>query len=628
MDALSQALDQQPLGTVVLNGELAGVTPAELTSLLQDGPCCGRMPVIWRTSQPSADVLALAARVGAVAVVDAQHPLPVLQAVVAHHARQASVQRDRMQRLQSALYELNQQRMALDHHATVSMADAQGNVLDTSPHHARLTGYPLEQLLGAHLCETRADKAPPELPSAALQTAREHGLWQGRLELRKADQTPYWVDATLVPFMNPDDRVYRYLLARSDVTTQVLNGQAIERLRQTELATASAIQSTLLVPPLPPCPAGVSVAARFQASGGVAGDFHELIELAPGVFDVLLGDVMGKGVAAALTGAAVKLELARCLSEFNARSPGELAAPAAIVSALHQRLTPRLMALDTYVTLSYLRVEPAQHRLTSVGCGHPHTLLVHGGGAHPLPNSNLPLGILADEEYTQTVHDLPDGATLVMYSDGLSEAADPQGEEFGPQRLAQAACELSQGHPDARLTADGLLARVQAHVQPRAHAQDDDQTLVVLRLPQAREQLASLPRALDAIAGLRESIANTPALADAPTEVRERLCLAAVEAFSNTVRHGQPTHPDTRVGLAMRDDTGNAWVELSDIGTPFVPTGEPTPPDPHTGAEGGYGLALIQAACDEVRYAHQHGINLCSLRISHPTQPEFAMSSQ
>lgn len=626
MDALSEALDRQAFGAVVLDGAIDGVSPAELTTLLQDGPCCGRLPVIWRTPSPDAQLQALAAQVGAAGVVDAHHPPGVLLAMVGHHTRQAQVHQDRMQRLQSALYELNQQRMALDHHATVSIADAQGHVVDASPRHARLTGFSPEQLIGAHLCEPRPGKAPPELPATALQVARDTGLWQGRLELRKADHSPCWVDATLVPFVDPAGRVYRYLLARSDVTRQVASDQAIEQLREAEMATASAIQSTLLVPPLPHCPAGVSVAARFQASGGVAGDFHELIELGPGVFDVLLGDVMGKGVPAALIGAAVKLELARCLSELSTRSPGQLTPPAAIVRALHQRLTPRLMALDTYVTLSYLRVEAAEHRLTSVGCGHPNTLLVHSGVALPLPNANLPLGILADEDYAQTEHDLPPGATLVLYSDGLSEATNSQGEAFGTERLAQAVIELTDGHADARLTADGLLARVHAHAQAETHR--DDQTLVVLRTPAAGEVLASLPRSLAAIPALRHAIATCPAVASASEAVQDKLCLAAVEVFSNTVRHGQPTDGDTTIGLAVRHDTSGHWLELTDIGTPFGGAGERALPEPDTWAEGGYGLPLIHATCNEVRFVSQHGLNRCTLRIGPDPATEFAMSPQ
>lgn len=637
--ALSAALERHTVAAVVLNGGLAEATPTELTTLLQDGPCCARLPVVWFTPRPDAALHMLAAKVGAAAVVDAELPLPVLTAVVDQHTRRAHTQHDRMQRLQHALYELNRQRMALDQHATVSLANAQGVVIDTSPQHVALTGHAIEQLIGAHLCEPRPGKAAPELPATALQIAKEAGLWRGRVQLTRADLAPCWVDATLVPFVNPQGEVYRYLLARSNVTQQVTDALAIDRLRQSELDTASTIQSTLLVPPLPHCPAGVSVAARFRASGGVAGDFHELLELRPGVFDVLLGDVMGKGVAAGLIGAAVKLELARCLSDLGAHTVGELAQPAAIVRALHQRLTPRLMALDTYVTLSYLRIEPEHQRLTSVGCGHPQTLVVHDGVALPLSNNNLPLGVLPDDHYEQSEHLLPPGATVVMYSDGLTEATDAKGHAFGPQRLALAACELAQGHADARLTADGLLAQVHAHVQGNpadgtyaagslGSAQTDDQTLVVLRIPNNGEHLASLPRSLDALTSLRHTLATCEPLLAASDATRDRLCLAAVEAFSNTVRHGHATTDDTTISLAITRQQGAFTLELTDMGTPFFPPDDPSQPDPLCGAEGGYGLSLIKTACDDVRYTHQQGINRCRLGVLPDTTPEFAMSSQ
>lgn len=623
--ALSAALDQGKYEAIVLSGQLPDVAPDELTILLLDGPSGVRMPVVWHTPHPGPYLHAQAACAGASAVVDAQQPLFVLVAVVGQHTRQAHIQNERMQRLQSALYERNQQQMALDHHATVSIADAHGLVIDTTPQHARLTGRELEHLMGAHLCEPRSGKAPPELPPIALQTARDKGIWQGRLQLTKMDQSPCWVDATLVPFVDPGGDVYRYLLARSDVTRQVLNGQTIERLRQAELDTASIIQSTLLVPPLPHCPSGVSVAARFQASVGVAGDFHELLEHQPGVFDVLIGDVMGKGVPAGLIGAAVKLELVRCLAELRTSHLGELVPPATIVQALHQRLTPRLMTLDTYVTLSYLRLEPAQHRLTSVGCGHPQTLVVHGGTAHPLPNNNLPLGILADENYTETVHELPPGATVVMYSDGLTEATNSVGEAFGPQRLMQAVCKLAEGHSDARLTANGLLDRIHTYScatksTPLTLANEtplsDDQTLVVLRVPLAGEQLFSLPRSLHITKLLRQTVSTCEALREAGDSARDRLCIAAVEVFSNIVRHGQASQDDPTINLSIARSKEGFDLELTDSGTPYLFTGQHTPSDPQTGAEGGYGIALIRAACDEVRYTSLHGINRCWLRIA------------
>jgi len=639
ISALSATLQHQPTSAVVLHGKLADTTPAELTTLLQDGPNGTGLPVVWCIQRPDPALHVLAAQVGAAAVVDADLPLPVLTAVVSQHTRRAQTQHDRMQRLHDAMYELNRQRIALDHHAAVSIANAEGVVIETSARHARLTGHAIGHLIGAHLSEPRPGKAEPELPGSALLTAKAEGVWRGRIQLTRADGAPCWADATLVPFVNPQGQVYRYLLARSDVTQQVLDTLTLDRMRQAEMDTASTIQSTLLVPPLPHCPAGVSVAARFSASSGVAGDFHELIELQPGVFDVLVGDVMGKGVPAGLIGAAVKLELARCLSDLGTFQAGELAQPAAIVKALHQRLAPRLMALDTYVTLSYLRVEPGKQRLTSVGCGHPQTLLVHDGVALSLPNNNLPLGVLPDDTYIQSEHRLPPGATLVMYSDGLTEAIDADGEAFGTERLEQTACELAPRYADARLTADGLLARVHAHVRGTAKAgsdtadateaqQADDQTLVVLRIPDTGEHFESLPRSLAALSSLRQAIATCAPLQHTTDAVRDRLCLAAVEAFSNTVRHGHPTREDTTIGLSVSGGNGVFELTLTDIGTPFSPPDTPLQPDPCSGAEGGYGLALIAASCDEVRYAHRHGINVCQLRIVVEQPPEFAMSSQ
>ncbi|MFY7905445.1 MAG: ATP-binding protein, partial [Burkholderiaceae bacterium] len=88
------------------------------------------------------------------------------------------------------------------------------------------------------------------------------------------------------------------------------------------------------------------------------------------------------------------------------------------------------------------------------------------------------------------------------------------------------------------------------------------------------------------------------------------------------------TREDTTLGLSIRGENGVFALTLTDIGTPFFPPDNTIQPDPCSGAEGGYGLALIAASCDEVRYAHQHGINVCQLRVTVEQPPKFAMSSQ
>jgi hypothetical protein len=144
-----------------------------------------------------------------------------------------------------------------------------------------------------------------------------------------------------------------------------------ERLAQ-EIEIASSIQLTLLTGNPPIGVPRIEIAAYSAASQRIDGDFHDFLRHGDAV-DIVIGDVMGKGVAAALLGAATKSQFLRAIANLALR--GSTPSPVAIVRRAASRLSERLIAVERFVTLCYARFDPPRATLEFVDCGHTGILL-------------------------------------------------------------------------------------------------------------------------------------------------------------------------------------------------------------------------------------------------------------
>ncbi len=130
---------------------------------------------------------------------------------------------------------------------------------------------------------------------------------------------------------------------------------------------------------------------------------------------------MGKGVPAALMGAATKTQLVRAIAVL--KSAG-LPDPEQIITQVHRLMTPQLLSLESFVTLCYARFDLARRQIIFVDCGH--TRILHhrcaAGACVALQGDNVPLGFSATEEYRQVTSGFGAGDRFLFYSDGVTEA--------------------------------------------------------------------------------------------------------------------------------------------------------------------------------------------------------------
>lgn len=237
--------------------------------------------------------------------------------------------------------------------------------------------------------------------------------------------------------------------------------QARERMSR-EAQEARAIQQALLPKSSPYVP-GFAIAGLTIPAGDVGGDWYDFIPFSDGCWGLVLADVSGKGTAAALLMSATRGML-RSLADH-------CGSPAEVLGKLNRLMVEDFPA-GRFVTLIYAVLDPRNRRVTFASAGHLQPLLVRNGAAHFLASEQgTPLGLVAGE-FSETTIDLPEGAQLLFYSDGITEATNPGGEEYGAQRLHEQL--LSPG-----ASTESILADVRRYANGRGL--EDDATVILVR---------------------------------------------------------------------------------------------------------------------------------------------------
>jgi PAS domain S-box-containing protein len=230
-------------------------------------------------------------------------------------------------------------------------------------------------------------------------------------------------------------------------------------LLQVELVYAAEVQAKLLPRSYPHIP-GFDIAARCLPAKQVGGDFFDWQEVCQGVWALTLGDVMGKGMAAAMLMATVRAAM---------RSVGHNR-PAEALRLTESAVLPDLENAESFVTLFLGQLFAAERRLTFVDCGHGYVFLRRSDGAvEELVPRGLPLGVPALKVYQEGTILFAEGDTLVIYSDGLVDAR---------QELALDSQTLAR-HLDGAASAQEMVGRLMELTEQEGPLPDDVTVLVV-----------------------------------------------------------------------------------------------------------------------------------------------------
>lgn len=235
---------------------------------------------------------------------------------------------------------------------------------------------------------------------------------------------------------------------------------------ENELAVAREIQASIL-PGNVPAFERLRIYAAYHPMTAVAGDFYDFIPVDGEGVGVLVADVSGHGVPAALIAAMLKMAVKSVVP--CAHSPRE------VLQGLNRMLVGQ--ASDQFVTAAYLFIDTQNRTARYSAAGHPPLLLSRGGTLQRLESNGLVFGLLPQADYPVREMQLCPGDRLILYTDGVIEPENAKGQAFGDWRLEQIVVD-TQTRPAAELV--GRLLKEIRDWQPASLGQQDDITLVVI----------------------------------------------------------------------------------------------------------------------------------------------------
>lgn len=384
-------------------------------------------------------------------------------------------------------------------------------------------------------------------------------------------------------------------------------------LRQ-ELALGALIHQTLLVGKCPQGTPHFSIAATSIPSKDIDGDFLEFYQPCSEVLDLAIGDVMGKGIPAALVGTAVKTQMLRFAMPFASAQvfdrqgfwQDDLLAPTEILERVQREITPQLIDLEYFVSLFYGRFNSCKKTFSYVDCGSTKPIHYRAAEkrAFELSGENLPLGIIPNDKYVMKEVGYDKDDIFVFYSDGVTEAHAENLQLFGNERLVNIISENSQND------APELLEKIKNSVLTFAQKDyfEDDLTIIVIKVKhdEGAEPLhtttGKFNSDLSQLKAVRDFVWRLCRKAPGDVEsLTSQVQLAINEAFCNIVEHSYNGQKGNAILVHGELRHEGLFIEISDQGITFDPT---TVREPSLvgDEDGGFGWYLIRDIADKLTY--------------------------
>ncbi len=402
-----------------------------------------------------------------------------------------------------------------------------------------------------------------------------------------------------------------YILYKVNQFVRRLHANRLNKERSdSELNIAQKIQSEML-------PHGditrpdVDVSGKQITALEVGGDLYDYFIRDEKLF-FCIGDVSGKGVPSSLVMAVVH-SFFRSLSQHESN-------PARIMTGINETASDG-NETNMFVTMFIGVLDLPTGRLRYCNAGHDAPLLI-ADGVKPLQvNANLPLGVVNDFKYSLQETQLPQEATLLLYTDGLTEAADTKRQLFGLQRIIDEAQQcLGQNKTTPVVLMDSLQEAAQQFVN--GAQQSDDLTMLAIHYHRRDEatvlnETLTLTNDVHQVPELNNFVKTVADRLNLDSSLSSQLMLSVEEAVVNVMNYAYPI--GTQGDISVEAQATEQWLKfiITDEGKAFDPT-QGGNADTTLSAEerpiGGLGILLVQSLMDSINYERIDGKNVLTLK--------------
>lgn len=345
--------------------------------------------------------------------------------------------------------------------------------------------------------------------------------------------------------------------------------QALERETQAraqvdaELRAASELQLELL--PAPRCDfKTLQLVHLFQPAAGLGGDMLNYIELNDNTVAFYLLDVCGHGVASALLSFAIAHEIGEM---FSSAGSADNVIPEQVMQRLNSRFLDR-SGNARYFTMVLGVIDQSSGKVRICQAAHPPPLLQRQNGqVEPVAGGGLPVGVFERATFESSEITLQQGDQLIIFSDGLTECEDPDGTQFGPERLSTRLSSL-RGHSPEYVLEDLRAALVDWQGQDRFI---DDLSIMIMarrvatQVPQFEQTLMSQP---DEIADTVDRLGEWLSTQGVETNLAFQFCVCIAEALNNIEEHGYGEGRPGPIALNCRVSSDALECEIHDQAEP------------------------------------------------------------
>ncbi|HWR01758.1 MAG TPA: SpoIIE family protein phosphatase [Chlorobaculum sp.] len=278
--------------------------------------------------------------------------------------------------------------------------------------------------------------------------------------------------------VNLESGMHSVLIAR-DITTRIEEEKSRNHYEQMQKELESEIEKKLLQNTLPITLQGAEISCIMLSSGHIDGDFTELIEYNSHQADLLIGDVMGHGIQPALVAAGIKSLFLKTIAQQRDNSD-ELPSLQRIVTTIHERCIHELIELGMFATLLFVRLDLEKKLVTMIDCGHNPLIHLQFSSrcCKLIKGNNLPMGMIEEEDYHETLLKVENNDLLVLYSDGITECRAPDDDMFGIERLT------SLIEQNALVPTEEVIGNIRQTLSAFSKSSDfeDDVTCIVIRI--------------------------------------------------------------------------------------------------------------------------------------------------